>query len=47
VGYVPHLLLGHALPLVLTIVVGAMLGGLLLSIRSRSLVDRGMKEQSP
>ncbi|HEY5955134.1 MAG TPA: NrsF family protein [Polyangiaceae bacterium] len=33
VGYTPHLMLGHALPLVLTIMLGATLGGRVLAIR--------------
>jgi hypothetical protein len=35
VAYVPHLLLGHVLPLVLTALVGTLLGGRYLAVRAR------------
>jgi hypothetical protein len=35
VAYVPHLLLGHVLPLVMAIVVGAVVGGRVVALRAR------------
>ena len=38
VGYVPHLLLGHVLPLLLLIVLGALVGGRVIAVKDRTTV---------
>jgi len=37
ISYVPHLLLGHVLPLLLVIVLGGLLGGRLLAVRRKAV----------
>lgn len=39
VGYVPHVLLGHVLPLVGVIALSALIGGRLLTLRSEPLPE--------
>jgi hypothetical protein len=41
VAYVPHLLLGHILPLVATTVAGAWLGGLAIGLRGAERTSGG------
>jgi hypothetical protein len=45
VSYVPHLLLGHVLPLLLLLLAGGLLGGRVLALRSRAVSQFGSSQR--